>query len=75
MGSIAKTFAVGLGDSSDSSDSMTIIIISVTITTVIVETTILIVDMWFQACVFNNVLSQHTHNHVTNTCEDGKEYF
>ena len=35
---------------------------------------IMIVDMWLQACVFDIVLSQRAHNHAK-TREDGEEYF
>ena len=56
------TYSIELGDSSD---SVTIVIVSVTITTVIVKKTIImIVDMWFRACIFDTVLSQYIHNHV-----------
>ena len=39
----------------DSSNSVTIIIITVTI---------VIVDMWLRTCSFDIVLPQHTHNHM-----------
>ena len=47
-----------------SSDSVTIIIVSVTIMTVITKKTIAIVDMWLQACAFDIISSQYIHNHV-----------
>ena len=43
---------------------MTIVIISVTIMIEIAKTTIMIVDMWLQACAFDIGLPQHNHNHV-----------
>ena len=49
---------LGLGDSSD---SVTIVIVTVTITT---EIAIVTVDMWLQACVFDVVSPQHTHNYI-----------
>ena len=49
---------------SNSSDSVTIVIVSVTITTVMAKTAIVKVDMWLRACAFDIVLYQHTHNSV-----------
>ena len=59
------TYTLGL---IDSSDSVTIIIVSVTIMTVVH-----VVDMWLRACAFDIVSSQQTHNHME-TCENDKEY-
>ena len=39
------------------------------------KTAIVIVDMWLQACAFDIVSPQHTHNLVEKTCKNGKEYF
>ena len=50
----------------DSSDSVTIVIISVTIATVIAKSYYHDSDMWLQACAFDIALSQHIHNHVKN---------
>ena len=57
---------LGLGDSSD---SVTFVIISITITTVtvIAKNYFTTVDMWLQTCAFDIVLPQHTHNHMKNT--------
>ena len=43
---------------------MTIVIVSVTIMTVIAKNCYVIVDMWLQACAFDIVSPQHTHNNV-----------
>ena len=50
-------YILGLGD------SVTIIIVSVTIMTAIAKTAIRIVDIWLHECIFDIFLSQNIHNH------------
>ena len=62
---------VGLGNSCD---SVTIVIVSVTIMTVIAKTYYRDSGHVVQACAFSIVSPQQTHNHMKKH-EDGKEYF